>query len=175
MSFFLKSQKVLLKNWSILQQFEEMSFLLTYSNIPAYLVPAMDHYNKCFFSFLMGRDFFSKYFRIVSVFHVNFLLTRISNQDSIDDRHYLKKLGPTRLYCGFWVELKVTMALTNCFRKKTFLYFLNFAFICFLFCSPIICCPQIFFQEVELNLDTSFTCYLMSVMTLNKFVLRDID
>ena len=44
-----------------------------------------------------------------------------------------KKLGATRLYQGFRVKLMVFMALINCFPKKSFLYFLIDAFICYLF------------------------------------------
>ena len=44
-----------------------------------------------------------------------------------------KKLGATRLYQGFRVKLMVFMALINCFPKKSFLYFLIYAFICYLF------------------------------------------
>ena len=69
--------------------------------------------------------------------------------------------------------------MTNYFRKIIFMYFLNSAFICCLFCpifkpnnllSPVK--EPVIYQEVYMNLDFSFSCYLLSVLTLNKFVLR---
>ena len=65
------------------------------------------------------------------IFFLHFLLTRISNQGSLNDRYYLKKKqSSTRLYYGFRVKSVVSMALTNCFNKKNFINFLKFALIC---------------------------------------------
>ena len=91
------------------------------------------------------------------------------------DTIYTKR-GPTRLYYGFRVKRLVSMALTK--FRKIFMYLLSSAFICFFAqsLSPINYCPPfkdpIFFQNVKMNPDTSFSCYLVSVMTLNVFVLR---
>ena len=60
------------------------------------------------------------------------------------------------------------------FVKKKFMYFL-FCFHLLTFCSPMTYCPKSkiqFFQEKLLRPNTSFNCYLMSVMTLNLLVLR---
>ena len=72
-----------------------------------------------------------------------------------------RKRGPTRLFCGFRVKRVVSMAMTNCFRKIIFVYFLNSAFICWLFCptfkpnnllSPVK--EPVIFQQVKMNIDT---------------------
>ena len=66
------------------------------------------------------------------------------------------------------------MALNNCFCK-TLTESCSFAFICYIFAAqlPIVPIkdPPIFYG-LYINLETSFNCYLMSVLTLNIFLLR---
>ena len=87
--------------------------------------------------------------------------------DTID-----KKRGQTRWYYGFRVKLMVFKALTKCFRRVFFVYW-NFAFICYIICSPMTYCPvkDSFSFLGGMNPDTSFSCYLISVLSLNIFVL----
>ena len=85
-----------------------------------------------------------------------------------------KNRGPTRLYYVFRVKRVVSMALSNCFRKVFYMYSLKFAFICYFFVAQkLIIEDPVIFQEVKMNLDIFFSCSLMSVITLNKFVLRE--
>ena len=68
----------------------------------------------------------------------------------------------------------VFMALTNCFRK-TYMNFLHFVFISYIFCSSKNCWPESKiqpFQNVWNNVDNFFICCLISVMTLNRTFFR---
>ena len=62
------------------------------------------------------------------------------------------------------------MDLTNFFRKKYFIHFLNFLTIVIILQSINLSSPvkdALVFKELKMNLDTSFSCYLIYVMNLN--------
>ena len=66
------------------------------------------------------------------------------------------------------------MALTKCFCKN-FVDFLIFAINCFCFVTQKLSAQikdAVSFPKVITKLDNTFSCYLMSVMTLNTFISR---
>ena len=64
----------------------------------------------------MGRELFFKIFPLCKCYYVNCWQEFQLGAQSMTDNIYNKR-GPTRLYYGSRVKLKVFMALTNCFRK----------------------------------------------------------
>ena len=84
----------------------------------------------------MGHDlFFSKNFRNVIVFYVNYGQKFQIRAQLMTDTVYDKR-DFTRLFNGFRIGLMVFMALTKCFRKN-FLDFLRFVFNSYNFCSSM--------------------------------------
>ena len=63
---FLTNWKILFKNWSISQLFEQLSLLLEASNIWAHVDLTIDLYNKKF-SIFMERELFFKFIPICNV------------------------------------------------------------------------------------------------------------
>ena len=61
-------------------------------------------------------------------------LQEIQIRAQLKANNVYKNRGPMRIYYGFRVKRVVSMSLTNCFCKKNFMFLLNFAFICYLFC-----------------------------------------
>ena len=98
------------------------------------------HENK-FFRFYGGATFFSKYFGYVKVFYVNFF-----HYKKFISRHKEWQISFTKseIITRFQNNLMVFVALTNCFRKRFFIIFLNFNFICYLFSVkwPIVPCQR---------------------------------
>ena len=115
-------------------------FCWTGSNIWADLDLAMDPYNKHFLDFNGARHFFSKCFRYVNVFHVNYGQKFQIKAQLMTDPLYNKQ-DLMRLHYGFSVKLNVFMALTKCFREN-FREFFWFAFNSYNFCSPMALRPQ---------------------------------
>ena len=120
--------------------------------------------------------FYSKYFRCVNAFYVNYGQDIQISAQIMTNTVYIKQ-EPMKFSYGFRMKLMVFMVLNNCFRKN-FMNFLRFVFISSAFGSSITWCSQSKTHSVSKNIKELrhfLRCHLMSVSTLKIFFSENVD
>ena len=95
-----------------------------------------------FFRFKWDLNFFSKYFRLSKGFYLNFFSYKKFKSKLNEGQILFTKIKHTDIILRFQKKPMVLLLWPIVFVKNFFMYFLNFAFICCLFCSLIIFCSH---------------------------------